>query len=139
MAEAFSGLIQARCQPGFAALIERAAQARGMSHSEWVRQAARMALELDGFDPASLPSRSASALYDSLNGSQRYALVDGDRIISISYHAELPSEGDWRPVQHEDSETFDDLKHWRLAPSYTIEADRVVCTYPVIAKAPEHA
>jgi hypothetical protein len=47
-----SGLIQARCQPGFASLVDRAATARGMSHAEYVRQAARLALQLDGFDPA---------------------------------------------------------------------------------------
>jgi hypothetical protein len=47
-----SSLIQARCQPAFASLVERAATARGMTHSEWVRQAARLALQLDGIDPA---------------------------------------------------------------------------------------
>jgi hypothetical protein len=52
MAEAFSELIQARCQPGFASLVERAARSRGMTISEWTRQAARTALALDGFDPS---------------------------------------------------------------------------------------
>lgn len=51
-ADRHSGLIQARCQQAFAAIVEHAAQARGMSVSEYVRQAARTALELDGIDPA---------------------------------------------------------------------------------------
>ena len=68
MAGPFSGLLQARCDPGFAALVERAAQTRGMSHSEYVRQAARTALLLDGFDPATIAPRDAGALYDAVEG-----------------------------------------------------------------------
>lgn len=136
----FSELIQARCQPGFASLVEQAAQARGMSHSEWLRQAARTALQLDGFDPAAIAPRDAGALYDSLEGQQRYAMVEGERIVFMSYHEAKPDDGrDWRPVAHEDSESFDIDRHWRLTPVDRIEADRVVVTYPVVLKSLEHA
>lgn len=103
MAGAFSGLLQARCGPDFAALVERAAQTRGMSHSEYVRQAARTALQLDGFDPATIAPRDAGALYNVVAGQRCYALVDGERIASISYHADKPDDGRrWLPVEHEE-------------------------------------
>jgi uncharacterized protein (DUF1778 family) len=50
----YTRLLQTRCQPAFAALCDQAAQLRGMSQSEWVRQAARVALQLEGIDPASV-------------------------------------------------------------------------------------
>jgi hypothetical protein len=140
MADRFSELIQARCQPGFAALVERAAQARGMTHSEYVRQAARTALQLDGFDLAAMAARDAGALYDSVEGRQRYAMVDGSQIVFMSYHDAKPDDGrNWLPVVHEDSEPFDIDRHWRLNPIDRIEADRVVRTYPVVVKSGEFA
>jgi hypothetical protein len=144
MAEAFSQLIQARCQPGFASLVDRAAQARGMSHSEYVRQAARTALQLDGYDPAAIAPRDAGALYDSVEGLQRYALATpaGD-VLAMSYLEAKPEPGPddrggaWLPVSHEDSEPFDPVTQWRLAPIVRVDPDRVVVTYPVIAKSLE--
>lgn len=65
MADRFSELIQARCQPDFAALVEHAASERGMSHSEYVRQALRTALQLDGIDPATIAPRDGKATGES--------------------------------------------------------------------------
>ena len=54
MAEAvrYSDSVTIRCQPEVTELVERAALARGTRPSEYVRQALRTALQLDGFDPA---------------------------------------------------------------------------------------
>jgi hypothetical protein len=87
-------------------------------------------------------SRGAGTLYDRVEGRQRFARIDGDQIkvISIGYHDAKPEQEGrtWLPVVHVDSEPFDIALHWRLAPVYTIEADRVVCTYPVVVKSLEH-
>lgn len=141
----FSGLIQAKCSADFAAVIERAANARGMSHSEYIRQAARTAVQLDGHDLAPVAPRDAGALYDLVEGKRSYALVSGDRIVAMGYYASEMSVSDYAPgrgdrvlpVEHVDSEPFDILKHWRLPPIDTIEADRVVRTFPVIPKSLE--
>jgi len=50
----YSSLIQAKHEPGVASLIEQAAKARGMTVSEWSRQAHRTLLELQGFGPAQI-------------------------------------------------------------------------------------
>jgi len=141
MAEPFSELIQARCQPGFAALLDKAAQARGMSHSEYLRQAARTALQLDGFDPATIAPRDAGSLCDTVEGRQRYALVEGGKLVTMSYHDDKPEQDGrvWLPVVHEDSEPFDIARHWRLAPVARIEPDKVVVTFPIVIKSMEHA
>jgi hypothetical protein len=87
--------------------------------------------------------QDAGALYDTVEGRQRYALIEDDKLKSISYHDAKPEDGrGWLPVVHADSEPFDLLKHWRLAPTYSIvdiygKLDRVVCTYPVVAKTAE--
>jgi predicted transcriptional regulator len=44
----FSNTLTVRCQPELNARLERAARARGSKASEYVRQALRKALELDG-------------------------------------------------------------------------------------------
>jgi hypothetical protein len=137
MAEAFSELIQARCQPGFAALVERAAEARGLSHSEYVRQAARTALALDGFDPATIAPRDAGSLWNLIEGQRHWALVIDGAVKAMHRAADAPADeqgGTWLPIEYEDSEPFDDAAHWRMAPVTSIEAGRVVRTYPVIPK-----
>lgn len=142
-----STTIQARCLPGFAAVVDRAAKARGMSPSEWLRQAARTALGLEGFDP-NVPEapRDAGALYDSVDGLGRcYALMAGDRIVHLGYHASEPAASDFAPgrgdrvlpVEHVDSEPFDIAAHWRLPPIDRVEADRVVREFPVVPKSLE--
>lgn len=138
MAEAvrYSDSLTIRCQPGITELVERAARKRGTKPSEWHRQAVLKALHLDGFDPAAIPARDAGALYDSVEGRQRYAMVEGGQIVFMSYHDAKPDQEGrvWLPVVHEDSEPFDIDRHWRLNPVTRIEADRVVVTYPVIPK-----
>jgi hypothetical protein len=143
MAEAFS-VLQARCDPALFAQAERAAKARGVSHAEFIRYGVRTALELDGYDPAAVAaSRDAGALYDSVEGLGRcYALISGDRIVTMAYHATEPSLEDYAPgrgdrvlpVKHEDSEPYRDDVHWRLPPVDRLEADRVVRAYQVVPK-----
>jgi hypothetical protein len=84
-------------------------------------------------------SRSAGALYDRVDGRQRFARIEGDQIKGMGYHDGRPDEGVWVPVIHEDSEPFNIATHWRLAPHFRIEADRVVCVYPVVLKSWEQA
>jgi hypothetical protein len=90
-------------------------------------------------------SRSAGALYDCVEGSQRWARIEGDQIKGIGYHDAKPDNGNvYVPVVHEDTEPFDIARHWRLAPHYILVdvagvPDRVICTYPVVVKSLEHA
>lgn len=133
----FSESITIRCQPEIMGLVEHAARAKGSKPSEWTRQALLEALRAAGFDPTPKASPTAGALYDSVNGSQRWAWVEAGEIKSMGY-SDRPADG-WLPVVHMDSEPFDAAQHWRLAPNYTVEADRVVCTYPVISKSLENA
>jgi hypothetical protein len=88
----------------------------------------------------STTSRSAGTLYDRVEGRQRFARIEGDQIKGIGYHDAKPDDGNvYVPVVHVDSEPFDIARHWRQAPEYTLEADHVICTYPIIAKSWEHA
>lgn len=137
----FSSRLTIRTEPETLASIDRAAAGRGTKPSEYIRQALRTALALDGFDPGQpAPSPAdAGALYDVVEGKQRFARIDGGNIAAMSYHDERPANGDWRPVQHEDSEPFDLVTKWRLTPITCIEADRVVVTYPVVDKSLEFA
>jgi hypothetical protein len=97
-------------------------------------------------DPmSSTDSRSAGALYDRVEGRQRWARIEGDQIKGIGYHDAKPDDGNvYVSVVHEDSEPFVLATHWRLAPRYTLVdvagvPDRVICTYPVVVKSLEHA
>jgi hypothetical protein len=127
-------------QPGFRSLIDTAAARAGAKPTEWTRQALAEALRASGVDPTPKASPTAGALYDSViergQPQQRYAWVEVGEIRAIGYHGENPGHG-WVPVVHVDSEPFDLATHWRLAPVYAIEADRVVCTYPVVIKSLE--
>jgi hypothetical protein len=120
------------------------AVARGTKPSEWTRQAIRTALQLDGFDPATIAPRDAGTLYDVLDGKQRWARIEGDQIKGMTYHDGKPDDRVWVPVLHEDSEPFDAACHWRLPPHYALVSecgtpDRVICAYPVVPKSLEHA
>jgi hypothetical protein len=68
---AYSSFLQAKYDPGVASQIEQAARAQGTTVSEWLRQASRTVLQLQGYDPAPHSPRDAGALYDSLNDKQR--------------------------------------------------------------------
>jgi predicted transcriptional regulator len=136
-----SDVLHVRVPPALSALVDQAAAARSQKPPEWVRQAIRTALQLDGFDPAAIAPRDAGALYDG----KRWARIDGGQIKGIGYHDAKPDDGNvWVPVVHEDSEPFDIARHWRLVPHYTLvdvygTPDRVICTYPVVPKSPEFA
>ena len=134
----YNSTVTVRCSPELVAAVDYAAQARGCKPAEWVRQALGTALALDGVTLAPVMPRDAASLYNvTADGQSRYALVNGDRIVSVSYSVEAP-EG-WLPVVHEDSEPFDAALHWRLAPHFTIGNDRVICTYPVVSKSTDFA
>lgn len=137
----FTDSVTVRMQEGATAFVQAKAREIGTKPAEITRQALLAGLKSIGFDPAAIPTRDAGTLYDSVEGRQRYAKVEGDQIKVVSYHDEHPGEG-WLPVVHVDSEPFDPAIHWRLAPIYTVvdvyaRPDRVVCTYPVVAKSLE--
>ncbi|WLB19365.1 hypothetical protein [Bradyrhizobium japonicum] len=136
----FEQLVQFRVPTNMSAAIDQAAKQKCQSKSDYVRQSVVRQLEADGIAlPHATPD--AGSLYDRLaDGRQRYALIVGDDIAGITYCESKPEDGrNWIPVAHADSEPFDAARHWRLAPVYTIEAGRVVCTYPVVAKSLEFA
>jgi hypothetical protein len=90
----------------------------------------------------STTSRSAGTLCDrDTEGRQRFARIKDGEIVGLYYHAEKPEQEGyaWLPVVHVDSEPFDIATHWRLTPIDTLEADRVVRTFPVVLKSLEHA
>jgi hypothetical protein len=138
---ALSDRLEIRVQPIEAELIAKAAHVQGMSYSAWCRQAIRTGLQLAGFDPADIAPRDAGSLYNVVEGHRHWALVIGDSIRSFHRSPDKPADeqgGVWLPIEYEDSEPFDIDQHWRLAPVDTIEAERVVRTYPVVLKS-EHA
>jgi hypothetical protein len=91
-----------------------------------------------------MSGNAASAANDE---SQQYALVENgslalvgpanNRRIAIVTQLDEGDPRTWLPVENEDSEPFDRARHWRLAPTYRVDGDRVVRTYPVIAKSLE--
>lgn len=134
----FEQLVQFRVPTNLSAAIEEAAKKKCQSKSDYARQAIISKLERDGI---ALQARDAGSLYDRLSdGSRRWALIVGDDIAGMSYHAERPHDGrKWLPVSHVDSEPFDLVKHWRMTPVSRIDGDRVVVEYPVIAKSGDAA
>jgi hypothetical protein len=135
-----SGAIRVRMAPHLLDAISDAAGQRGMTASAWLREAATTLASLEG-TLTTTASRGAGELYDRVEGRQRFARIEGDQIKGIGYHAEKPEAPGkvYVPVVHEDSEPFDISWHWRLKPHFRIEADRVICTYPVVLKSLEHA
>ncbi|WP_262048471.1 hypothetical protein [Bradyrhizobium sp. Bra78] len=143
-----SNTLHVRLEPQLCDAVIDAASHRGMSSSEWARQALRTCAMLEGTLKVDTPSRDAGTLYDRVDGRQRWALIQGDAIVGLHYHAEKPTserEGDvWVPVVHRDSEPFDLATHWRLPPRYTLidvygTHDRVIVTFPVVLKSVEEA
>ena len=48
--------------------------------------------------------------------------------------------GAWLPIENEDNAPYDAATTWRLKPlPLRLDGDRVVRTYPVVAKSQEHA
>lgn len=148
----YSDSVTVRCQPVMTAMVARAAKSKGTRPAEYVRQALLTTLQLDGFDPTTVPARDAGTLYDARDGQRCYALVSNGRVLTVvSYSAKpdlsdanhwpagyVPADGDaWLPIVHVDSEPFDGALHWRLPHLVRIEADRVVREFPVIPKSLE--
>ena len=106
------------------------------------------------YDPSDLDAWLEAGKRQSTSDDDevKYALVSGDRIITTRFGVKpdladanfhpagyTPIKGDrWIPVENADSEPFDKKLHWRLKPHLVIEADRVLCVYPVVAKSWEH-
>jgi hypothetical protein len=124
----FPDTIQAKLPPGVASQVEAVASAQHTTTSQYVRTAVMDRLKTD-----------AGSLYNVTAAGVPFALVDGDRIVTISYHADgKPHDGrTWLPVVYEDSEPFDIERHWRLAPIDSIRGDKVVRQYPVVLKSGE--
>lgn len=141
----YSGSITWRDEPAIHAAVDRAAKARRTKPSEWLRQAIRTALQLDGIEPEPIAPRDAGALYDVVEGQRAWAWIEADAIKAVHRFpadpATNPDQGGhtWLPVVYVDAEPFDASTHWRLPPVYSIEADKVVCTFPVVAKSGEVA
>lgn len=122
----FEQLIQFRAPANLSKAIDRAASQRCQSKSDYIRQALVDRLQADGGSPL---------------GEQQYCLViDGELIATSFKPAKDDRGGVWLPIENEDNQPFDPALHWRLQPlPLRLDGDRVVRTYPVIAKCQEHA
>lgn len=127
-------ILKARCQPQLPSLVDQAAQRKGMKPAEYIRRSVVDSLERDGFSVE----------------TPMWALVSDDRVLTswlgdacpdlsdANYHPAgfIPSQDDrWLPIENEDTQPFDLRLHWRLAPHFRVEADRVVRVFPVVPKA----
>ena len=75
MAERYSDTLTVRCPPVLNALVVQAAHRRGMTHSEYVRQAVLTTLGLDGFELTTIAARdAANEQADSSEASERVAV-----------------------------------------------------------------
>ncbi|MCA1527355.1 hypothetical protein [Bradyrhizobium yuanmingense] len=122
----FEQLIQFRAPVNLSKAIDRAASQRCQSKSDYIRQALVDRLQADGGSPL---------------GEQQYCLViDGELIATSFKPAKDDRGGVWLPIENEDNQLFDPALHWRLKPlPLRLDGDRVVRTYPVVAKCQEHA
>lgn len=135
-------LVQFRAPGSLSDAIGAAAGKHLQSKSEYIRRSVVERLEADGFDPGAIAPRDAGSLYNEVNGQRGWALVIGDNIKGMGYFAAKPADeqgGTWIPVEYEDSEPFDVMKHWRLPPLDRLEAGRVVRVYQVVPKSWETA
>lgn len=133
----YSSTVTVRCQPELTAAVARAARAKGTRPAEYVRQALLTGLRLDGFEPATIAPRDAGSLYNVTADGRHWALVIGDTVKTMHRAHDKPADeqgGVWLPIEYRDSEPFDPDRHWRLPYETTLEADRVVRTYPVVLK-----
>lgn len=111
-------------------LLKAAAQRKGLTVSAFLRSIADAALASEGFPVA----------------EQQYALVAGGDVLQpngvpiTSFKPSSDDRGEWLPIENEDSQPFDAGKHWRLKPEpLRVDGDRVVRTFPVVAKSWVHA
>lgn len=106
-------------------LLKAVADRRGMGLSTLLRSLADSALASEGFPV----------------GEQQYCLVRDGELVSTSFKPAKDEDGGvWLPIENEDNQPFDPAQHWRLKPlPLRLDGDRVVRTYPVVAKSQEHA
>jgi hypothetical protein len=111
-------------------LLRSAAERKGVTVSAYLRSLADAALASDGFPVAEV----------------QYALVVGGEVLMnrgspvISYKPAADDRGVWLPIENEDSSPYDPGQHWRLKHlPLRVDGERVVRTYPVVAKSQEHA
>lgn len=111
-------------------LLQSAAERRGVTVSAFLRSIADAALAADGFPVA----------------ETQYALVvDGEVLThrdtpATTFKPAADDRGVWLPIENEDSIQFDPALHWRLKPlPLRVDGERVVRTYPIVAKSQEHA
>jgi hypothetical protein len=111
-------------------LLRAAAERKGLTVSAYLRSITDAALASEGFPV----------------GEQQYCLVHNGELVSTSFKPSradierLGGDAAWLPVENEDNQPFDPALHWRLKPlPLRLDGDRVVRTYPVIAKCQEHA
>lgn len=127
----FTESLRIRCPASLPVAIDAAAARNLMTASEYIRRSVIDRLRSDGFNIE--PQQYALVENGSL------ALVGRPNNLRIAIVTKL-DEGDtrtWLPVETEDSEPFDPIRHWRLAPTYRVDGERVVRTYPVIEKSLE--
>jgi hypothetical protein len=143
----FTDSLRIRCPASLPVAIDTAAARKLMTASEYVRRCVIERLEADGIDLATIAPRDAASLYNVVDGKRSYALISGDRIVTMGYHAAEPPLADFAPgrgdrvlpVEYEDSEFFDISNHFRLTPIDRLETARVVRVFQVVPKQWEHA
>jgi hypothetical protein len=106
-------------------LLKAAAERKGLTVSAYLRSIADAALASEGFPVA----------------EQQYCLVrDGELVLTSFKPSKDDQGGTWLPIENEDNQPFDPAQHWRLKPlPLRLDGDRVVRTYPVVAKTLERA
>jgi hypothetical protein len=136
----FQKLVQFRVPDSLSDAIDAAANKQLQTKSEYIRRTVIERMQVDGIE-GPFPE----------NQPQQYALVvDGSVALKTDRAGNPPrpvivtkldagDTGTWLPVENEDTQPFDAKLHWRLAPHFRVETDRVVRIYPVVVKSWEHA
>lgn len=129
----YASQLTVRCLPEVAHGVDKAAAAKLMKPAEYIRRALVDRLQADG---VLLPPAA-----EELSRGQQYALVaPGGNVLATSFRIAADDRGQWLPIENEDMQPFDPAQHWRLKPlALRVDGERVVRTYPVVAKSQEHA
>lgn len=111
-------------------LLKSLADRRGVNLSTLMRSLADAALAAEGFAVA----------------ETQYALVvDGEVLMhrgepATTFRPVSDERGEWLPIENEYSSPFDPAQHWLLKPlPLRVDGEKVIRTYPVVAKSQEHA
>lgn len=106
-------------------LLKAVAERRGVGLSTLLRSLADSAVAAEGFPVA----------------EQQYCLVRNGELITTSFKPSKDEDGgEWLPIENEDNAPYNPELTWRLKPlPLRLDGDRVVRTYPVVAKSQEHA